>query len=87
MFHSSKKSPVRIMKSEFICEIFEFISVMVRGTMTPDTYKPILRVSVLPIDKKVDGFQMYSSKEPLKLQSEVICLITLIYTSMWWQNK
>jgi len=61
--------------------------VMVRGTMTPDTYKPILRVSVLPIDKKLDGFHMYSSKEPLKLQWEVICLITLIYTSLWCQNK
>ena len=60
---------------------------MVRGTMTPDTYKPILRVSVLPIDKKLDGFHMYSSKEPLKLQWEVICLITLIYTSLWCQNK
>ena len=62
-------------------------SVMIRGTMTPDTYKPVLRVSLLPIDKKLDGFHAYSSKAPLQLQWELLCLITLIYTSLCWENK
>ena len=26
----------------------------IRGTMTPDTYKPIMQVSVIPTDKKAD---------------------------------
>lgn len=60
--------------------------VMVRGTMTPDTYKPIFRVSVLPIDKKADGFQMYSSQNCLHWSASgkstflsALCL-TLIFT-------
>ena len=71
---------------DYFCNIFAaFFSVMVRGTMTPDTYKPIFRVSVLPIDKKADGFQMYSSQNCLHWSSGIatflstICL-TLIFT-------
>ena len=63
-----------------------YFSVMVRGTMTPDTYKPIFRVSVLPIDKKADGFQMYSSQNCLHWSASgkstflsALCL-TLIFT-------
>ena len=63
---------------------FCYFSVMVRGTMTPDTYKPIFRVSVLPIDKKADGFQMYSSQNCLHWNSKPTFLsafcLTLIFT-------
>ena len=55
---------------------------MIRGTMTPDTYKPVLRVSVLPMDKKTDGFQMYNSA--YRLKGTIVVLIhtcvTIIYT-------
>ena len=37
---------------------FHLISVRVRGSMQPDTYKPVLTVSVHPI-KLEDGFQVY----------------------------
>ena len=30
--------------------------IKLRGSMQPDTYKPIFSVSVLPVDKETDGF-------------------------------
>lgn len=57
--------------------------VMVRGTMTPDTYKPILRVSVLPIDKAMDGFHAYSCSLCVSPQQHLLLILSI---SSWF-NK
>lgn len=61
--------------------------VMIRGTMTPDTYKPVLQVSVIPTDKKTDGFHMYSSQCRLTINNKwtlyaLLPCVTLIYTQL-----
>ena len=60
---------------------------MIRGTMTPDTYKPVLQVSVIPTDKKTDGFHMYSSQCRLLINNKwtlyaLLPCVTLIYTQL-----
>ena len=66
------------LSGSFLLKCVDF-SVMIRGTMTPDTYKPILRVSILPIDKNADGFHAYSSS--LRLCSSWTLLIS--FSTLW----
>ena len=65
--------------------------VKVRGTMTPDTYKPIVAVSVLPTHKE-DGFlegkyfeDENSKAESLNnsLRNKIILLFTTIFMSVY----
>ena len=65
--------------------------VKVRGTMTPDTYKPIVSVSVLPTHKE-DGFlegkyfeDENSKAESLNnsLRNKIILLFTTIFMSVY----
>ncbi len=59
---------------------------MLRGTMEPDKYKPILRLSVLPVDKEADGFHAYSGQPPqhCRMHEHLLFSILLVFTSLHW---
>ena len=66
--------------------------VKVRGTMTPDTYKPIVAVSVLPTHKE-DGFLegKYFEDENSKAESinhslrkNIVLLFTTVFMSAYF---
>ncbi len=75
-YYSFLKETEKIKSDLFLC------AVLVRGTLTPDTYKPILSLVVLPIDKE-DQFvpgEYYSPRIRAGAEKTTTNLLLLLLT-------
>ncbi len=53
-----------------------FVPVKLRGTMQPDTYKPIVTVSIMPMEES-DSFQ-FASQNAAILQNNPACHFAIL---------